>query len=164
MELRNLLGKRIERSVLQLSIVLLCVSFLFSSLIYFRKASSFYRLNLPALEEAVGKVEKLRSFVAKAETLRFKDGDHISFARSLDAIRSTLKDPQITLSEPKITENLRSVNLSIKGDGRFGEIIQVLRLLEEEKSPIFLLKLLSIKKKEGAVLTYEISTEVFFTR
>lgn len=162
MELRALLARRVERSILQISLLMFGIFVLLSSIVYFTKAAKFYKSNIPVLEESERKVEKLKSFVSTAERLKVHDADPLSFARLLDNLRSTLKDPQISISEPKLVENLRALSLSIKGDARFGDLTQALKLLETERIPVVVVKSVSITKKEGAVLGYDISADVFF--
>ncbi|MCX7857670.1 MAG: hypothetical protein N2513_06790 [Deltaproteobacteria bacterium] len=160
MELKDILGKRIERYILEVSILLLILSFGLSACIYLNGSLKSLKNNLAFLEEAETKIERLKSFLAHCERYNVGYENSLAFARFLDSISAKIKDPQMSISGQKISEKEKSFSLLIKGEARFSEILDLLRIMEDQKYPVAFVKSYAIRKSDKPSLQYEVMSEI----
>lgn len=161
MELRETLGKRIEKSVFYLSLILLLVSILASLCLYFNNTLKSLKKSISFLEETEMRIQRVKTFLLTAEKYTFTEKNSLAFARLLDTITSKLKEPQIVISSQKTTEKEKAFTLSVKGEARFSEVLELFKILEEQRYPIVFLKSYSLRKKDASLISYEVVSEIF---
>lgn len=160
MELREFCRKRLGLHLLLLSLIVLILSLLLSSGIYMFRMKKVGERDLENLRRTNAIIERSSKIVSYLKNFyAYERHAEFALASFLDFIERRFPQIKLELSNLKIEGIERACDLSLKGEGNFKDVINVLGILEEEEYPVVFVRSISLSAKERT-LSFEIKAEI----
>lgn len=160
MELREFCRKKLGRHLFFLSLIVFALSLFLSSGIYMSRIRKFAGRDLENFRRTNAIIDRSSKIVSYLKNFSiYETHPDFALASFLDFVERRFPQIKLELSNLKMEGIERVCDLSLKGEGGFKDVINVLGILEEEEYPVVFVRSVSLSKKEGT-LSFDIKAEI----